>query len=155
MKGSAIVDLEDATGRRRRMVLRLDRTSVVPPYEQLRAQLTVMVAAGLLEPGTQLPTVRSLAGLLELSPGTVARAYRELETSGYLDTRGRRGSFIADEPPNSEPLEERRRRLAAAADEFTATCQQLGIDSTTAINAVRDRLQPPSRSSGVAHRPDL
>ncbi|MCH7789162.1 MAG: GntR family transcriptional regulator, partial [Acidobacteria bacterium] len=109
------------------MVLRLERDSVVPPYEQLRAQLTVMVAAGLLEPGTRLPTVRSLAEHLSLSPGTTARAYRELEASGYVVTRGRRGSFIADEPPRSEPLEERRRRLAEAADTFAASCEQLGI----------------------------
>lgn len=141
MRSSNIVDLTDANGRRRRMVLRLDHESVVPPYEQLRAQLTVMVASGLLEPGTRLPTVRDLATALDLSPGTIARTYRELQRTDYLEAHGRRGSFIALEPPRSEPLEERRRRLTEAADRYVATCVQLGIGHDAAIGAITQRLE--------------
>ncbi|HAZ55598.1 MAG TPA: GntR family transcriptional regulator, partial [Acidimicrobiaceae bacterium] len=43
------------------MVVRLDPTAAVPLYEQLRAQVSVMVAVGQLEPGCRLPTVRHLA----------------------------------------------------------------------------------------------
>ena len=39
-----------------------------------------------------------------MAPGTVARAYRELEADGTVITRGRAGTFVADEPPHSEPL---------------------------------------------------
>src|SRR5688572_3692541 len=76
--GPAVVAFVDPRGRPRRMIIRLDHASHIPPYEQLRAQLAVMITAGLLEPATRLPTVRDMASVLSVSPGTIARAYREL-----------------------------------------------------------------------------
>ncbi|HAZ36070.1 MAG TPA: GntR family transcriptional regulator [Acidimicrobiaceae bacterium] len=109
------------------MVVRLDPTAAVPLYEQLRAQVSVMVAVGQLEPGCRLPTVRYLAATLGLAPGTVARAYGELERDGTLVGQGRRGTFVSAEPPHSEPLRQRRERLAAAADRFAFELRQLGV----------------------------
>jgi DNA-binding transcriptional regulator YhcF (GntR family) len=111
------------------MVVRLDPTAAVPLYEQLRAQVSVMVAVGQLEPGCRLPTVRHLAATLGLAPGTVARAYGELERDGTLVGQGRRGTFVSAEPPHSEPLRQRRERLAAAADRFAFELGQLGVDA--------------------------
>ena len=126
----------DPHGRSRRMILRLDPLSHIPPYEQLRAQLAVMVSAGLLAPHSRLPTVRELAEQLTLAPGTVARAYRELEIDGLVEGRGRRGTTVVDEPPGSEPLLERERRLAASARSFVLTVRQLGSRKAAALRAV-------------------
>lgn len=131
------------------MILRLDERSHIPPYEQLRAQLSVMIGAGYLEPGTRIPTVRDLAELLALAPGTVARAYRELERDGLVEGRGRRGTFVVDEPPGSEPVVERRRRLDAAAETYALAVRQLGVQPDAAIEAVRaafDKLVEGERS---------
>jgi DNA-binding transcriptional MocR family regulator len=49
-----------------------------------------------LPPGTRLPPVRRLAGDLGLAPNTIARAYRELERDGYIETGGRHGTYVAD-----------------------------------------------------------
>jgi DNA-binding transcriptional regulator YhcF (GntR family) len=95
------------------MIIRLDHASHIPPYEQLRAQLAVMITAGLLEPATRLPTVRDMATVLAVSPGTVARAYRELAVDELVTGRGRHGTVVVDEPPGSEPVIERATRLAA------------------------------------------
>lgn len=133
----AIVGFRDPRGRSRRMTFRLDGSSHIPPFEQLRAQLAVMVATGHLEPGTRLPTVRELAAALEVAPGTVARTYRELERDGVLEGRGRNGTFVVDEPPESEPLAERRRRVAAAAATFAFAARQLGVGEDAACEAVR------------------
>lgn len=119
------------------MTFRLDPASHIPPYEQLRAQLAVMVAVGHLEPATRLPTVRELAGVLGLSPGTVARVYRELEHDGIVEGRGRLGTFVVDEPPDSEPVAERRRRLLQAAATFAFAARQLGIGTDAALEAAR------------------
>ncbi|MEM7142355.1 MAG: GntR family transcriptional regulator, partial [Actinomycetota bacterium] len=62
----------------RRLTVRLEADTAIPVFEQLRAQLSVMVAVGRLLPGDRLPTVRAFAEQLGLAPGTVARAYREL-----------------------------------------------------------------------------
>ena len=62
---------------------------------QLREQITAAAVAGSLPAGTKLPTVRALADQLGLAPNTVAKAYRELENAGVIETRGRAGSYVA------------------------------------------------------------
>ena len=94
--------------------IQIDESSRIPPFEQLRAQLALMVASGRFSPGDRLPTIRGLAESLQLSNGTVARAYRELEIQGVIIGRGRRGTFVSDDPPITFSAQERRRDLEAA-----------------------------------------
>ncbi|MDT0178896.1 GntR family transcriptional regulator [Microbacterium sp. ARD31] len=61
----------------------------------MRAQLLEQMQAGELPAGTRLPTVRHLAADLGVAPGTVARAYKELEAIGAIETRGRNGTVVA------------------------------------------------------------
>jgi GntR family transcriptional regulator len=117
------------------MIVRLDATSPVPPYEQLRAQVAAAIGTGSLAPGHRLPPIRQLAADLELAPGTVARAYRELETAGLVVTRGRRGTRVADAPPAPDP-DERAARLAQAADDFALRAAELGVEPDAAVAAV-------------------
>ncbi|HEU4454461.1 MAG TPA: Clp protease N-terminal domain-containing protein [Longimicrobium sp.] len=84
--------------------LRIDDASDVSIYEQLVSQVREGVATGRLRPGERLPSVRSLADELDIAPGTVARAYAELERLGVVVTGGARGTRIAEPPdaPRSE-----------------------------------------------------
>ena len=70
----------------------------MPPYEQVRTQVATMAATGVLPVGSRLPTIRQLAKDLGTASGTVARAYRELESDGVITTRGRHGSFVSAPP---------------------------------------------------------
>ncbi|MGW7257062.1 hypothetical protein [Streptomyces sp. NPDC054834] len=54
--------------------VRVDTTSPVPPYEQIRAQLAALISTRRLPEGGRLPTVRQLAAGRSLAAGTVARA---------------------------------------------------------------------------------
>lgn len=123
--------------------IQIDAASRIPPFEQLRAQLALMVSSGRLQPGDRLPTVRGLAETLELSNGTVARAYRELEYSGVAIGRGRRGTFVADDPPNTFSANERRRNLEQAARAFATAARQLDVDDRTALEAIASALEQP------------
>lgn len=80
----------------------LDLTSTTPPYEQVRRQIALAASSGTLPPGTRLPSVRALAADLGIAPGTVARAYKELEAAGVVVTAGRRGTVIAQDAPATE-----------------------------------------------------
>jgi GntR family transcriptional regulator len=118
-------------------ILRIDLSRPVPPYEQLRAQIAGLVAAVELSPGSRLPSVRQLAGDLGLAPGTVARAYSELEAEGLLVTRQRGGTFVAGPATQADADTARQQALAAAADAFVTTVRQLGLGDDAAEAAVR------------------
>lgn len=104
----------------------LDARAARPLFEQLRTQIITGVREGRLPPGARLPTVRELAGQLGLAVNTVARAYRELETAGILETRGRFGSFVARADPADAAM-------AAAANAFAESARALGIEKSEAL----------------------
>lgn len=54
-----------------------------------------MVSAGDLPAGMRLPTVRSIAGALGVSPTTVSQAWRSLSEAGIIVSRGSSGSFVS------------------------------------------------------------
>ncbi|MBO4205539.1 GntR family transcriptional regulator [Micromonospora echinofusca] len=108
--------------------------SPVPPYEQVRGQLAAMIGDGRLPVGTRLPTVRQLAGQLELAVNTVARAYRELEAAGLVQTRGRHGTVVA--PGRDDAVD----RLQRAAVGYAAEATRLGVPAETALALVRAAL---------------
>ncbi|NGM14313.1 GntR family transcriptional regulator [Verrucosispora sp. WMMA2044] len=112
----------------------IDTASPTPPYEQLRAQLARQIQDRSLAVGTRLPTIRRLAGDLGLAINTVARAYRELEEAGLIETRGRAGSFV------SAAGEQARERARRAARDYAEVVTSVGIDPTEAIRIVKAAL---------------
>jgi len=118
------------------VILRIDPQSPVPPYEQIRAQVSTMVQTGVLADGARLPSIRQLAKDLGLASGTVARAYRELETEGTVVTRGRHGTVVTATNRTS-PVGERRRQVEQAATAFALEAAHQGVDLDQAMDAVR------------------
>ena len=116
----------------------VDTTSQVSPYEQIRAQLAALIVTGRLTEGERLPTVRQLAADLGLAPGTVARAYRELEAAELIRTRRGAGTRVAAPPPG--PAHPDPGQLATLARDFTASARALGADAEAVLDAVREAL---------------
>lgn len=106
-----------------------------PPYEQLRDAIRARIEHGSLLPGDRVPTVRGLADDLGLAPNTVARAYRELKVGGWLEGRGRAGTFVATTA--RAPVSDADRALAEAADRYLRRAAQLGFDRRAAVRALR------------------
>ena len=79
-------------------MLKINLKSSVPLYEQISHGIEIMIRTGDLSPGDSLPTIRAFASQLDIAINTVARAYMELESSGLIISRGRKGTFISDEP---------------------------------------------------------
>lgn len=75
---------------------KLDFRSGVPIYVQIVEQVQQSLAAGQLNPGDQLPTVRQLASDLRVNFNTVARAYRMLDEAGLISTQQGRGTYILE-----------------------------------------------------------
>jgi GntR family transcriptional regulator len=70
-------------------------------YEQIVAQVIYGVAAGTLEVGTFIPSVRELAEKLVVHPNTVARAFQELERAGVVTPRRGRGMEVTEQAPTA------------------------------------------------------
>ena len=100
-----------------------------PLFDQLRSQIIDGIRSGRLSPGTRLPTVRELAGQLSMAVNTVARAYRELESAGILETRGRFGTFVARTDPADAAM-------ATAAHTYATAAKALGIDKGQALKYI-------------------
>jgi DNA-binding transcriptional regulator YhcF (GntR family) len=123
-------------------MIRLDASSPLPPFEQVRSQLAAQMTCGQLAAGTRLPTVRQLADELGLAVNTVARAYRELEAAGLVQTRGRGGTVVTAAGDRA------RERLLTAAQRYAALAHDLAADPDEALRLVRAALEtsgPPSR----------
>lgn len=116
------------------MNLSIDPLSAEPPFEQLRSGVIAAVQAGELVVGTKLPTVRALAEQLGLATNTVARAYRELESDGIIETRGRNGSVVLASGDSIH------RSLEKAARAYADLVAQLGMDSAAALVIVKAAL---------------
>jgi GntR family transcriptional regulator len=105
---------------------RLDLASGMPVYRQIIDQVLGGIAAGTLEPGAQLPTVRQVAVDLAINPNTVSRAYRELEIRGVLETQQGTGTFISRQKIKRDDVE-RRRRLSQIVSEFVSRAGAAGF----------------------------
>jgi DNA-binding transcriptional regulator YhcF (GntR family) len=109
-------------------LISIDHDSPVAPYEQVRGQVAAQVESGELRPGTKLPTVRRLAADLGLAPNTVARAYRELEALGVIETRGRAGSVVSGDGVAQAARQ--------AAYDFAERLKALGVGEDEAVQLV-------------------
>ena len=76
-----------------------------PKYLALTRALRDAIRLGDLPEGRQLPTVRDLAYRLQVTPGTVSRAYQIATQEGMLEATVGRGTFVAASRPRLGPTQ--------------------------------------------------
>ncbi|MEB7503685.1 GntR family transcriptional regulator [Arthrobacter koreensis] len=126
--------------------IRVDLASPVPPYEQIRSQVSSLAAAGILAPGDRLPTIRTLAADLGVAPGTVARAYKELESEGTVTALRRRGTVIAQRAaapagePGGVPAE-----VGNAVGQLAEAARRHGVPDAVVLSLLASAMSRPTR----------
>lgn len=110
----------------------------VPIYRQIANQIRYMVASGLLRPGEEIPSIRTLALRLKVTPNTVVKAYDELESAGILEKRHGAGTFVTGRRA-SLAKRERGRIIEQRIDALLAEAHQLGYTPDELLAAFRDR----------------
>ena len=123
---------------KRPFAFRLDEHSGVPVYRQLIDQVLAARAAGVLAGGDQLPTVRQVAVDLAINPNTVARAWREMEIRGIVETQQGTGTFITHQKVEGRELE-RRHQLDRLVDDFVARAGASGFSIEDLLEQLQDR----------------
>ncbi len=117
----------------------LDTRSGVPIYRQIVDWVKFRVAAGFLEPGAQLPTVRQLAVDLGVNANTISRAYLELERMDIVNTLQGKGTFIAEkEVPMDQVV--RGLKLKEIVSEMLSRASEFGFGPEEVVDEMNHRL---------------
>lgn len=105
-------------------MISVDPTSAVSPVQQIRSQLAAQIRSGNLEPDSRLPTVRQLAADLRVAPGSVAKAYKELESAGLIRTARAAGTRVNPGQATTKPLVKAAEELANQATNEGLTLEE-------------------------------
>lgn len=76
-------------------MFQIDSLSRQPVYEQLIQQLEQFILTGILQPGDQLPSVRSLSVSLSVNPNTIQKAFADLDAKGIIYSSPGIGCFVS------------------------------------------------------------
>lgn len=156
------------------MIVSIDECLSEPLYKQIHDQIIAGIATGELEPGTSLPSVRSLASDLGINLHTVNKAYAVLRDEGYVQMRGRAGAVISEPgdasraDKNRKSMEEtegelfklaltyracggtRGQFLECAAAQAARAYGAVGVDKGEAASAKRPKKSPAHTSGNAA-----
>ena len=116
-------------------MIRLDYRDSRPIYEQVRDGLRRLMVTGVMQPGEQLPSVRSLAMELAINPNTIQRAYNELEAEGYIYSVAGKGSFVSG---TADADAARRETLRADVKKLLNELRYLGVTEADAAALIEE-----------------
>jgi len=133
-------------------LVQLDDSSDLTIYEQIIAQVQEGIATGRLQAGERLPTVRELADQLGIAPGTVARAYSELERRSIVVTRGTRGTRVAERSHAEASAGNRPEVLLNMLRPAAVAAFHLGASADELRAALEAAMQDIFRAPGSPHR---
>ncbi len=121
-------------------MIHLDYRDTRPIYSQIIDSVKDQIAAGILQAGERLPSVRELAAQLAINPNTIQRSYRALESDGWIVTVPGKGCFVS---ANGNCQEQERLRLL---DQLAETCTAL-----TALGMTREEICQQIRKGEMNH----
>jgi len=115
-------------------MFQIDRMGRTPIYEQIIEQTELMIASGVLKPGDQLPSVRTLSEILSANPNTLQKAYTELERAGITTSAPGNGRYIGVDA--KERIRERMLTLLHDIEHLSTKLHVAGIEKQLVVGAV-------------------
>ena len=122
------------------MLLQINYKSGKPVYLQVVDQIKAAAAAGTVQSGEPLPSIRPLAEELRVNRNTIAKAYNELESQGVIETIPGKGCFVKE---NNSPLkkEVRRKLLTEEIDQAIVQAHHLQVTREEFMKLARERFE--------------
>jgi GntR family transcriptional regulator len=120
----------------------------VPLYRQIVNQVKYLVASGLLQPGEELPPIRTLALQLKVTPNTIVKAYDELESAGIVHKRRGAGTYVSEGRPRLAD-QERQRIIEQRIDALLAEAHQLNFTLDEVLRMLRERVAAMESGTGA------
>lgn len=116
-------------------MLNINYRDTRPVYVQIKDELRLLIVTGSVAPDDKMPSVRELAQELAINPNTIQRAYRELESEGYIYSVPGKGSFAGE---NKEVVKNRRDDLLRQFDEAVRELAFLDIDKDALCKRIKE-----------------
>ena len=116
-------------------MIQLNYRDAKPIYEQIKEGLRRLVITGVIAKDEKLPSVRELASELAINPNTIQRAYRELESEGYIYTVSGKGSFALEQ---ADVTGRRNETLLREFDEIVRELLYLSEDKDALIRRIEE-----------------
>lgn len=135
------------------MLIVVDPHSGVPVYRQLMEQIKFHVASGLMGPGDELPSTRTLSAELGVNPMTVSKAYSYLERDGVVERRPGR-PLVVGPLENGALTGERMDQVRRSLEQTVTIVKQLGISDEEALGVFEEMLSARHDDSEEARRED-
>lgn len=125
------------------MLFYVDPQSGVPIFRQLMDQVKLHIASGLIKPGDELPSIRSLSIPLGVNPMTISKAYNMLVHDEILERRPGLPLVVAQVNEN-QLAESRRQQLETSLKPVVNLVQQLDVTQDEAVDIFRSLLEKTS-----------
>jgi len=129
------------------MLFYVDPHSGVPIFRQLMDQVKLNIASGVLKPGDELPSIRSLSVPLGVNPMTISKAYNLLVHDDVLERRPGKPLVVAD-LGQGEIADRRLEQLRESLRSSVALVRQLDLDATEAVEIYRKLLADSGPDQG-------
>lgn len=114
-------------------MITIDYQNRAPIYEQIVEKFQMLILKGILPPGSQMPSVRSLAIELSINPNTIQKAYAVLEQQGYIYPVKGRGNFVAE---SNILVEQKKKAFKEELAEFVREGRELGVTRMECIDVI-------------------
>ncbi len=114
-------------------MIQLNYRDSKPIYEQIKDGLRRLVVTNAFKAGEQFPSVRELASSLAINPNTIQKAYRDLESEGYLCSVVGKGTFVADW---KDVTDTRQEALLNEFDEIVRELFYLSVGKTELVTRI-------------------
>ena len=116
-------------------MITIDYQSRLPIYEQIVDRFEILILKGVLSPGSQMPSVRSLAMELSINPNTIQKAYTLLEQKGYSYPVKGRGNFVAE---NNKLIDHKLMTFQHDLKALLREAKELGISKEKSIEIMEN-----------------
>lgn len=120
-------------------MFQLDPISRIPLYEQILSQMERFILTGVLQPGDQIPSVRSVSTGHSVNPRTVLKAYTELDARGLIASAPGKGYFICENA--LEKLKQEKRGRLEELDTILEDLAVSGIEKQDVLDCVNKHFE--------------
>lgn len=120
------------------LILQLNNQTGVPAYRQIMEQIGEYRQSGVLKADDKLPSIRALAKQLAVNPGTVVKAYHEMEHEGTIYSQHGKGVFIAAMQERSLSKDEREQPIRDAARQIWQQAQRMDLSADDLQRILRE-----------------